>query len=133
MCIRDSYMIPAQYHCLDGGDPVLAGANLLTPLIDWVQHGTAPEALSFHLAATKTPEHGTTDGGSLSVAPLDPLASLPSGSKMCIRDRSASRFIPMSSWKPHSKVTPTRLWRFATAVDRPLSPSARVPLRPGRR
>jgi hypothetical protein len=74
------YMIPAQYHCLAGGDPALAGANLLTPLIDWVQHGTAPATLSFHLASTKTPHNATTGSGSLSVAPLDPLAPLPSGS-----------------------------------------------------
>jgi hypothetical protein len=74
------YMIPAQYHCLAGGAPALAGANLLTPLIDWVQHGTPPGALSLKLASTKTPHNGTTGGGSLSVAPLDPLAPLPSGS-----------------------------------------------------
>ncbi len=72
------YMIPAQYHCLAGGDPALAGADLLTPLIGWVQHGTPPGTLSFKLA--KTHQNGTTGGGSLSVAPLDPLASLPSGS-----------------------------------------------------
>jgi feruloyl esterase len=74
------YMIPAQYHCLAGGDPALAGADLLTPLIDWVQHGAPPGALSFNLASKKTPRNRTTGGGSLSVAPLDPLASLPSGS-----------------------------------------------------
>ncbi len=74
------YMIPAQYHCLDGGAPALAGADLLTPLIDWVQHGTPPGTLSFELASTKTPEHKTSAGGSLSVAPLDPLAPLTSGS-----------------------------------------------------
>jgi hypothetical protein len=73
-------MIPAQYHCLAGGDPALAGADLLTPLIDWVQHGAPPGALSFNLASKKTPRNRTTGGGSLSVAPLDPLASLPSGS-----------------------------------------------------
>jgi feruloyl esterase len=74
------YMIPAQYHCLAGGDPALAGANLLTPLIDWVQYGTSPGTLSFTLASTKTRENGTTGGGSLSVAPLDPLAPLAAGS-----------------------------------------------------
>ncbi len=71
------YMIPAQYHCLAGGDPALAGADLLTPLIDWVQHGTPPGTLSFKLASRKTRE-SATGGGSLSVAPLDPLASLAS-------------------------------------------------------
>ncbi len=74
------YMIPAQYHCLGGGDPALAGADLLTPLIDWVQRGTPPETLSFDLASTKTHENRTSARGSLSVAPLDPLAPLPSGS-----------------------------------------------------
>jgi hypothetical protein len=74
------YMIPAQYHCLAGGDPALAGADLLTPLIGWVQHGTAPGTLSFNLASTKTGQDGTMADGSLSVAPLDPLASLPPGS-----------------------------------------------------
>jgi feruloyl esterase len=74
------YMIPAQYHCLDGGDPVLAGANLLTPLIDWVQHGTPPGTLSFSLAGTRTARNGTAGGRSMSVAPLDPLTPLPSGS-----------------------------------------------------
>jgi len=73
------YMIPAQYHCLDGGDPALAGANLLTPLIDWVQHAVAPATLSFTLGSTKTPQNRTTSG-SLSVAPLDPQATPPSGS-----------------------------------------------------
>ena len=74
------YMIPAQYHCLVGGDPAVAGANLLTPLIDWVQHDTPPGALSFELASTQSPQNGATGGGSLSVSPLDPLASLPAGS-----------------------------------------------------
>jgi feruloyl esterase len=74
------YMIPAQYHCLAGGDPALAGANLLTPLINWVQHRTPPATLSFNLASTKSPQNGTTGGGSLSVAPLDPLVPRPSGS-----------------------------------------------------
>jgi hypothetical protein len=74
------YMIPAQYHCLAGGDPALAGANLLTPLINWVQHATPPGTLSFQLASGKTVQPATTEGGTLSVAPLDPLASLPAGS-----------------------------------------------------
>jgi feruloyl esterase len=74
------YMIPAQYHCLAGGDPALAGANLLTPLIDWVQHGAPPGTLSFNLESTQTPQNGTTGGGSMSVAPLDPLTPLLPGS-----------------------------------------------------
>ena len=74
------YMIPAQYHCLVGGDPALASADLLTPLIDWVQHRTPPGTLSFSLAATKTSQNGSTDDGLMTVAPLDPLTPLPSGS-----------------------------------------------------
>jgi feruloyl esterase len=73
------YMIPAQYHCLAGGDPGLAGADLLTPLIGWVRDGTPPGTLSFALVSTKASTGGTAGGGSLSVAPLDPLASPPSG------------------------------------------------------
>jgi Tannase and feruloyl esterase len=57
------YMVPAQYHCLAGGDPALAGPNLLTPLIDWVEHGTAPGSLSFSTATIKTSQNETTSGG----------------------------------------------------------------------
>ena len=74
------YMIPAQYHCLAGGDPALAGANLLTPLIDWVQHGTPPGTLSLELASPKVAQNASAGEGAMSVAPLDPLASLPAGS-----------------------------------------------------
>jgi hypothetical protein len=74
------YMIPAQYHCLAGGEPALAGADLLTPLIAWVQQGIPPGTLSFSLVSTKTSQNGTTGGGSTPVAPLDPLTPLPSGS-----------------------------------------------------
>jgi feruloyl esterase len=75
------YMIPAQYHCLAGGDPAVSGANLLTPLIDWVQHGTPPGALSFVLAQRKAPRKGTTAARLPLVAALDPLTRLPPGSK----------------------------------------------------
>jgi feruloyl esterase len=74
------YMIPAQYHCLDGGDPALAGANLLTPLIDWVQSATPPGTLSFKVTTEKATDEDTKGGASMSVAPLDPLTPLPSGS-----------------------------------------------------
>ena len=57
------YMIPAQYHCLAGGDPALAGANLLTPLIDWVQHGTPPGTLSFDLASPKSARNASASEG----------------------------------------------------------------------
>ena len=74
------YMIPAQYHCLAGGDPALAGANLLTPLIDWVEDGTPPGTLSFNVASTKSSQNRTTSSGSMTVTPFDPLSPLPSGS-----------------------------------------------------
>jgi hypothetical protein len=74
------YMIPAQYHCLAGGDPELAGANLLSPLMDWVQHGTPPGTLSFRLVSAKNARNETADDGSMTVTPLDPLTPLPSGS-----------------------------------------------------
>jgi hypothetical protein len=74
------YMIPAQYHCLAGGAPALAGANLLSPLIAWVQHGTPPGTLSFSLATTKSSQNGTAGAGSMTVAPLDPMTPLPAGS-----------------------------------------------------
>jgi hypothetical protein len=75
------YMIPAQYHCLAGGAPALAGADLLTPLIDWVQRGTVPGPLTLEVAA-ESRATGETGAGSLSVVPLNPLittATVPSG------------------------------------------------------
>ncbi len=74
------YMIPAQYHCLDGGDPALSGADLLAPLIDWVQHGTPPGPLSLDTLPTQAAQKGTTGGDPMSVAALDPLTPLPPGS-----------------------------------------------------
>lgn len=60
------YMIPAQYHCLSGGDPQ-ASADLLTPLMNWVTSGTAPAALTF---PTVKPAPGQPT--SLTVQPFDP-------------------------------------------------------------
>ncbi|HEX6527222.1 MAG TPA: tannase/feruloyl esterase family alpha/beta hydrolase [Streptosporangiaceae bacterium] len=40
------YMIPAQYHCLGGGTPQVAG-DLLTPLMNWAEQGSAPAAQTF--------------------------------------------------------------------------------------
>ena len=46
------YMIPGAYHCLVTPDPAAPGgigsinrADFLTPLISWVQHGTAPATI----------------------------------------------------------------------------------------
>ena len=62
------YMIPAQYHCLSGGDPATAG-DLLSPLMAWVQDGQAPSAVTF-------PTVGAASGqpSSLTVSPFDPYA-----------------------------------------------------------
>ena len=80
------YMIPAQYHCLAGGDPALTGANLLTPLFDWVQHGTPPGTLSLNLEinADGLRAGRRVAGRSCEVAPLDPPdATTSPGSKGC--------------------------------------------------
>jgi feruloyl esterase len=56
------YMIPAQYHCLAGGDPQVTG-NLLSPLMKWVQGGAAPSTVTFP---------AVTKGSRVTVAPFDP-------------------------------------------------------------
>jgi len=66
------YMIPAQYHCLGGGDPQVTG-DLLTPLMNWVENGTAPGAQTFPLVSP------TATLTSITVSPLNPDAS-PGGS-----------------------------------------------------
>lgn len=53
------YMIPAQYHCLGGGDPQVS-ANFLSPLIDWVQHGVAPGSVTMPVIANAHPYSPTT-------------------------------------------------------------------------
>jgi feruloyl esterase len=60
------YLIPAQYHCLAGGDPSIH-ADLLTPLMTWVQAGQAPAALTFPTIAPKPGQPA-----SITVAPFDP-------------------------------------------------------------
>lgn len=64
------YMIPAQYHCLAGGDPATAG-DLLSPLMAWVESGHAPSAVTL---PTSSPAPGQPS--SLSVAPYDPYAAV---------------------------------------------------------
>jgi hypothetical protein len=66
------YMIPAGYHCEGGGDPQVTG-DLLTPLMNWVEHGVAPGAQTFPLV---TPTATLT---SITVSPLNPDLS-PAGS-----------------------------------------------------
>ena len=67
------YMIPAQYHCLAGGDPQVTG-DLLGPLMTWVQQGTAPNDLSFPLVQP------TPTLKAISVSPLNPLVPVTEGS-----------------------------------------------------
>ena len=59
------YMVPAQYHCLAGGDPGVT-ADLLTPLMTWVRTGQPPAAVTF---ATVTPKPGQP--AAITVAPFD--------------------------------------------------------------
>jgi feruloyl esterase len=59
------YMIPGGYHCLDGGSPSVT-ADLLTPLIGWVEAGHSPGAETFPLT-TPTPELSA-----ITVSPLNP-------------------------------------------------------------
>ncbi|MBO0803426.1 MAG: tannase/feruloyl esterase family alpha/beta hydrolase, partial [Nocardiopsaceae bacterium] len=59
------YMIPAQYHCLGGGTPQVTG-DLLTPLMNWVEHSAAPGPQTFSVV------NPTTSLKSITVAPLNP-------------------------------------------------------------
>jgi feruloyl esterase len=61
------YMIPGGYHCLGGGAPQVT-ADLLDPLMGWVEKGTAPGAQAFPLTApTKTLR-------AITVSPMNPAA-----------------------------------------------------------
>src|SRR5579875_29079 len=60
------YMIPDQYHCLGGGSPQVT-ADLLTPLMNWVEKGIAPGAITLPLTAP------TPTLQSITVSPLNPL------------------------------------------------------------
>jgi feruloyl esterase len=66
------YMVPAQYHCLDGGDPHVS-SDLLTPLMNWVQHSIAPTVISFPLLKP------TSKMERIPVSPLDPLVPVREG------------------------------------------------------
>jgi tannase/feruloyl esterase len=68
------YMIPDQYHCLGGGDPQVT-ANLLSPLIGWVEEGTAPGTISFPLL------HPTPQLSQVTVQPFNALAPPASGTR----------------------------------------------------
>ena len=70
------YMIPGLYHCPCGpygtGDPA-ATIDLMAALVDWVEHGTAPTAVTFPVSAQST----GTPITSLTVQPFDPLSPPP--------------------------------------------------------
>lgn len=68
------YMIPGGYHCLGGGAPQTTG-DLLTPLMDWVEQGSAPGAETFTLTQP------TSTLTSLTVSPLNPDAPPVGGAK----------------------------------------------------
>jgi feruloyl esterase len=75
------YLVPGGYHCLSGvpsasGPVPTATVDFLTPLINWVEHGQAPEAIS-----TRIPPP-TGAGGDITetVPPSDALIPVPAGS-----------------------------------------------------
>jgi hypothetical protein len=69
-------MVPGLYHCPCGpyptGDPATS-IDLMDELVAWVEHGTAPGAVTFGVTAQTT----GTPLSSLTVRPLDPLAPAP--------------------------------------------------------
>jgi hypothetical protein len=59
-------MVPGGYHCLGGGAPQVT-ADLLDPLISWVEDGAAPGAQTFPLTSP------TATLASITATPLNPL------------------------------------------------------------
>jgi Tannase and feruloyl esterase len=76
------YLVPGGYHCLGGGSPDVTG-DLLTPLMQWVEHGQAPGTVSFPLL-TPTPTLSA-----IPVSPLNPNAPPPGGAKGLNADTSS--------------------------------------------
>ena len=76
------YLVPGGYHCLGGGSPDVTG-DLLTPLMQWAEHGQAPGTVSFPLV-TPTPTLSA-----IPVAPLNPDAPPPGGAKGLNADTSS--------------------------------------------
>ena len=66
------YMVPGGYHCLVGGDPA-STAQFLTPLINWVQQGDAPSAITLPVS-TQTASNKVA---SLTVRPFNAAAPAP--------------------------------------------------------
>lgn len=66
------YMVPGGYHCLGGGAPQVT-ADLLDPLIRWVENGTAPGAQTFPLTSP------TATLASITETPLNPFTPVHAG------------------------------------------------------
>jgi feruloyl esterase len=73
------YLIPGQYHCLNGGAPPVNGLtttnDLMTALIRWTEQGIAPGTFTFPLA------HPVGTFRSISVPPVNPLSPPPGGAR----------------------------------------------------
>jgi hypothetical protein len=93
------YMIPGGYHCLGGGAPSVS-VDLLSPLFDWVQSGTAPGAQ----VATLTQPTATLK--SITVNPLNPYAPV-KGHGLNAR----------YNWVGHLLRPGSELWCTANAAD----------------
>jgi feruloyl esterase len=63
------YMVPGGYHCLGGGAPQVT-ADLLDPLISWVENGAAPGAQTFPLTSP------TATLTSITSSPLNPFTQV---------------------------------------------------------
>jgi pimeloyl-ACP methyl ester carboxylesterase len=90
------YMVPGGYHCLGGGDPAVT-ADFLTPLINWVEKGQAPGALTFPVIAQTTGPKIT----SLTVPPFDAAAPAPRNNGLNSNYRYIgikSAFSPEQTW-----------------------------------
>jgi len=90
------YMVPGGYHCLGGGDPAVT-AGFLTPLINWVEKGQAPGALTFPVIAQTTGPKIT----SLTVPPSDAAAPAPRNNGLNSNYRYIgikSAFSPEQTW-----------------------------------
>jgi feruloyl esterase len=82
------YLVPNQYHCLSNGSPAVTG-NLLSPLVNWVEHGVAPGTVSFPLV------HPVPKLRAITVHPVNPLLPPPGGARgLNTRARWIDRFQP---------------------------------------
>jgi hypothetical protein len=87
------YMVPGQYHCLNGGSPAVdpgqATSELMDSLTKWVEQGTAPGTFSFPLAQP------TAKLSAIHVQPLNPLSPPPGGARgLNTQYRWAGQFRP---------------------------------------